>query len=86
MTRTAEQESLIRVQNTNYKKLLEELNGIVDTLDMSDELVTALQVSDLMSPASIEECTVAARKLQEKMKLSVNPGWLFARSTHSHFC
>eukprot|EP00058_Branchiostoma_floridae_P002296 XP_002587784.1 hypothetical protein BRAFLDRAFT_92229 [Branchiostoma floridae] len=67
-------DTLIQMQNTNYKKLLSTLDTLVGQLDLSPGHVKALHEGDLSNPSHILDCTSAAEALQQAMGVQLHPG------------
>ena len=68
------QQSFIQISDLNQKKLISELNAIVQKLEMPKGHVRALRDADLNTSSGITNVIAAAEHLSEAMKVELPPG------------
>uniref|UniRef100_T1JC86 Exocyst complex component Sec3 PIP2-binding N-terminal domain-containing protein n=1 Tax=Strigamia maritima TaxID=126957 RepID=T1JC86_STRMM len=66
-----EKNLLIKIENANNTKLLEELDNLVSQLDLDHKHQVALLDSDLTNPGNISACIAAANALQKALNAKV---------------
>ncbi|XP_043918414.1 exocyst complex component 1 [Protopterus annectens] len=74
MDQISQSNHLIQLSNTNNKKLLEEIEFLVNHMDLSKGHIKALEDGDLSSSRGIEACTNASEALLHCMNISLRPG------------
>ncbi|KAK3606322.1 hypothetical protein CHS0354_041956 [Potamilus streckersoni] len=68
-----DKDTLINISTKNHKKLLDELEHLVVSLDLDMKFQKALADGDLSSSRGILECTEAAKELEKSVSADIHP-------------
>lgn len=76
VSRMEEKDALIQIQNSNNKKLYDELESIVTQLDLPFECQNTLISGDIKTPEGIANFVTAVKYLQDAMSAQIHPSLL----------
>ncbi|XP_076310554.1 exocyst complex component Sec3 isoform X2 [Tachypleus tridentatus] len=71
--RMEEKDTLIQIQNKNHRKLLDELENMVNQLDLSHQHQMVLLDGDLKTSEGVAAAAAAANALQKAMNAQIHP-------------